>query len=139
MAAGRLGEEWVEPSGISDLMPRLTAVSLTELFDTVAAKLEELTARDADDPRAEHVVFLAAGLPLAPHEPAGPASEDSAPEGIISEDSALQDPAPEDPAPEDSVSEDPVSEDAVPGDPDPLDGVPDGRPREGIDPGDLKP
>jgi DNA-binding transcriptional ArsR family regulator len=154
MAAGRLGEEWVEPSGISDLMPRLTAESLTELFDTVAAKLEELTARDADDPRAEHVVFLAAGLPLAPHEPAGPAPEDSAPEGSIPEDSALhgpapegsgpegsalQDSAPEDPAPEDSVSEDPVSEDPVPGGPVPLDGVPDGRPREGIDPGDLKP
>ncbi|MEU0214230.1 winged helix-turn-helix domain-containing protein [Streptomyces sp. NPDC006265] len=125
MAAGRLGEEWVEPSGISDLMPRLTAESLTELFDTVAAKLEELTARDADDPRAEHVVFLAAGLPLAPHEPAVPASEGSAPE-----DSALQDPASEGPAPEGPVAEAPVTED-----PDPLDGPS----PEGIDPGDLNP
>ncbi|MGI5370701.1 helix-turn-helix domain-containing protein [Streptomyces iakyrus] len=68
LAAGRLGQEWVEPSGITDLMPRLTAASLTELFDTVAGKLEELTARDADDPHAEHVVFVAAGLPLAAHE-----------------------------------------------------------------------
>ncbi|MFJ4082308.1 helix-turn-helix domain-containing protein [Streptomyces iakyrus] len=68
LAAGRLGQEWVEPSGITDLMPRLTAASLTELFDTVTGKLEELTARDADDPRAQHVVFVAAGLPLAAHE-----------------------------------------------------------------------
>ncbi|MFE9029923.1 helix-turn-helix domain-containing protein [Streptomyces iakyrus] len=76
LAAGRLGQEWVEPSGITDLMPRLTAASLTELFDTVAGKLEELTARDADDPHAEHVVFVAAGLPLAAHEHA--AHEDAA-------------------------------------------------------------
>ncbi|MFI7014862.1 helix-turn-helix domain-containing protein [Streptomyces sp. NPDC050164] len=68
MAAGRFGQEWVEPSGISDLMPRLTAESLTELWDTVARKLEELTARDAQDPRAEHVMLLTAGLPLAPHD-----------------------------------------------------------------------
>ncbi|MFI6805968.1 ArsR/SmtB family transcription factor [Streptomyces luteogriseus] len=129
MAAGRLGEEWVEPSGISDLMPRLTAESLTELFDTVAAKLEELTARDADDPRAEHVVFLAAGLPLAPHEPAGPAP-----------DSALQGPEPADPASEDDPApEDSVLEDSAPGDPDPLDDVPGGRSREGIDPGHITP
>ncbi|GHD26408.1 transcriptional regulator [Streptomyces violarus] len=67
MAGGRLGQEWVEASGISDLMPRLTAGSLTELWEAIAGKLEELTARDADDPRAEHVVLLTAGLPLAPH------------------------------------------------------------------------
>ncbi|MFF8018186.1 helix-turn-helix domain-containing protein [Streptomyces sp. NPDC007929] len=90
MAAGRLGEEWVEPSGISDLMPRLTAASLTELFDTVAAKLEELTARDAEDPRAENVVFVAAGLPLAPHHPADSDSASS---------SDSDDPAPTAPAP----------------------------------------
>lgn len=65
MAAGRFGQEWVEPSGISDLMPRLTAESLAELWETIAGKLEELTARDADDPRAEHVMLLTAGLPLA--------------------------------------------------------------------------
>ncbi|KDN80311.1 ArsR family transcriptional regulator [Streptomyces olindensis] len=68
MAAGRLGQEWVEPSGISDLMPRLTAGSLTELWETIARKLEELTARDAEDPRAAQVVLLTAGLPLAPRE-----------------------------------------------------------------------
>ncbi len=68
MAAGRLGQEWVEPSGISDLMLRLTAGSLTELWATIAEKLEELTARDAGDPRAAHVVLLTAGLPLAPHD-----------------------------------------------------------------------
>ncbi|MBB4715951.1 DNA-binding transcriptional ArsR family regulator [Streptomyces luteogriseus] len=139
MAAGRLGEEWVEASGISDLMPRLTAESLSELFGTVAAKLEELTARDADDPRAERVVVLAAGLPLAPHEPAGPAPADSVPEASAPAGSALPDPAPEDPAPEDSVSEAPVQGAPCPADPDPLDGVPDGPPREGIDPADLNP
>lgn len=71
MAGGRLGQEWVEASGISDLMPRLTAGSLAELWKTIAGKLEELTARDADDPRAEHVVLLTAGLPLAPRDREG--------------------------------------------------------------------
>ncbi|MGW0822227.1 helix-turn-helix domain-containing protein [Streptomyces sp. NPDC002845] len=63
--AGRLGGEWLEPSGISDLMPRLTPESLTELWETFGRKLKELTARDAGDPRAAQVVLLTAGLPLA--------------------------------------------------------------------------
>ncbi|MFE3578407.1 ArsR/SmtB family transcription factor [Streptomyces vinaceus] len=67
IAAGRLCKEWVEPSGISDLMPRLTPESLTELWDVIGRTLGELTARDAEDPRAEQVVLLTAGLPLAPH------------------------------------------------------------------------
>ncbi|WP_406728089.1 winged helix-turn-helix domain-containing protein [Streptomyces sp. GD-15H] len=66
LAAGRLGQEWVEPSGIGDLMPRLTPESLAELWDVVDGKLAELTARDADDPRAARVVLVTAGLPLAP-------------------------------------------------------------------------
>ncbi|MFI1829567.1 ArsR/SmtB family transcription factor [Streptomyces sp. NPDC020412] len=69
MAEGRLDEAWVEPSGISDLMPRLTPESLTELWDVIDRTLNELTARDADDPRAAQVMFLAAGLPLAPRPP----------------------------------------------------------------------
>ncbi|MEU8432811.1 hypothetical protein AB0F18_07815 [Streptomyces sp. NPDC029216] len=69
IADGRLGPEWVEPSGISDLMPRLTPESLAELWEVVHRKLEELTARDAEDPRAAQVVLLTAGLPLAPREP----------------------------------------------------------------------
>jgi hypothetical protein len=81
MAAGRFGQEWVEPSGISDLMPRLTAESLTELGDTVARKLEELTARDAEDPRAEHVMLLAACLPLAPRDREDADREDTDREG----------------------------------------------------------
>ncbi|MEU8773345.1 helix-turn-helix domain-containing protein [Streptomyces sp. NPDC048606] len=68
-AAGRLDPSWREPAGISDLMPRLTPESLTELWDTIERKLEELTRRDEDDPRAARVVFVAAGLPLAPHDP----------------------------------------------------------------------
>ncbi|MEV7831547.1 helix-turn-helix domain-containing protein [Streptomyces subrutilus] len=71
LAAGRLGQEWLEPSGISDLVPRLTPESLTELWEAFGRKLTELTARDADDPRAAHVVLVTAGLPLAPrgHRP----------------------------------------------------------------------
>ncbi|CAM5677212.1 winged helix-turn-helix domain-containing protein [Streptomyces badius] len=64
--SGRLGEEWHEPSGVSDLMPRLTPESLAELWEVFRAKTAELTARDADDPRAEKVVLFTAGLPLAP-------------------------------------------------------------------------
>ncbi|MFH8471445.1 helix-turn-helix domain-containing protein [Streptomyces sp. NPDC018000] len=65
---GRLGQEWVEPSGIGDLMPRLTPESLTELWEVLDRKLEELTARDAGNPRAAQVVLLTAGLPLAPRD-----------------------------------------------------------------------
>ncbi|MCH0543077.1 helix-turn-helix transcriptional regulator [Streptomyces sp. MUM 203J] len=64
-AEGRLAPEWAQAAGISDLMPRLTPESLRELMETVARTVEELAARDAGDPRAEQVVFLAAGLPLA--------------------------------------------------------------------------
>lgn len=86
MADGRLGREWVEPSGISDMMPRLTPESLTELWEALDGKLKELTTRDAEDPRAARVVLLTAGLPLAPHDsgappesaaPATPGTEDA--------------------------------------------------------------
>jgi DNA-binding transcriptional ArsR family regulator len=69
IAGGRLGQEWVEPSGITDLMPRLTPESLAEFWEVLERKLEELTARDAANPRAAQVVLLAAGLPLAPRDP----------------------------------------------------------------------
>ena len=65
VAMGRLGQEWVEPSRISDRLPRLTPESLTELWEVLDRKLEELTTRDARDPRAAQIVFLTAGLPLA--------------------------------------------------------------------------
>ncbi|MEV5436283.1 helix-turn-helix domain-containing protein [Streptomyces sp. NPDC052682] len=65
LAAGRLGREWVEPSGISDHMARLTPESLAELWDAFAGKLADLTARDAGDRRAERVVLVWAGLPVA--------------------------------------------------------------------------
>ncbi|AWL89971.1 helix-turn-helix domain-containing protein [Streptomyces globisporus] len=73
--SGRLGEEWQEPSGLSDLMPRLTPESLAELWEVFRAKTAELTARDAEDPRAEQVVLFTAGLPLAQEDTA--AGEDS--------------------------------------------------------------
>ncbi|MDI3405593.1 helix-turn-helix domain-containing protein [Streptomyces cavernicola] len=78
IAEGRLGQEWVEPSGISDLMPRMTPESLTELWELLERKLEELTARDALDPRAAQVVLLTAGLPLAPRDRA--AEPDTSPD-----------------------------------------------------------
>jgi DNA-binding transcriptional ArsR family regulator len=78
LADGRLGQEWVEPSGISDLMPRLTPESLTELWEALHQKLRELTVRDAQDPRAAQVVLLTAGLPLAPRGP-GTGADTSSP------------------------------------------------------------
>ncbi|NRQ33736.1 helix-turn-helix transcriptional regulator [Nonomuraea sp. NN258] len=78
LAAGRLGEEWLEPSNISDLLLRLTPESLTELRQALDRKVAELTARDADDPRAAQVVFLTAGLPLAPYDPAAGPEDDPA-------------------------------------------------------------
>jgi DNA-binding transcriptional ArsR family regulator len=87
IADGRLDQGWVEPSGISDLMPRLTPESLAELWEVIDRKLEELTTRDEDDPRAAQVVLLTAGLPLAPREPdAEP--DDSAPAGTGAEDAS---------------------------------------------------
>ncbi|WP_203184420.1 helix-turn-helix domain-containing protein [Streptomyces pratensis] len=76
--AGRLGEEWHDPSGIDDLMPRLTPESLRELRDAMTAKLAELTAGDEQDPRARQVVLLTAGLPLAPGTPGVPGGQDAA-------------------------------------------------------------
>ncbi|MET8160607.1 helix-turn-helix domain-containing protein [Sphaerisporangium sp. NPDC005289] len=70
IAAGRLGQEWLEPSDMTDLLLRLTPESLTELRQVVDRKVAELTGRDADDPRAAQIVFLIAGLPLAPYDPA---------------------------------------------------------------------
>ncbi|WNF25572.1 helix-turn-helix domain-containing protein [Streptomyces sp. C11-1] len=72
LESGRLGQEWQEPSGVSDSMPRLTPESLAELWEVLQAKTDELTARDAGDPRAEQVVLFTAGLPLAPDPVAGP-------------------------------------------------------------------
>ncbi|MEO3753164.1 helix-turn-helix domain-containing protein [Streptomyces sp. B6B3] len=87
IAAGRLGQEWVEPSRIRDLVPRLTPESLTELWEVLDRKLEELAARDAGDPRAAQVVLVAAGLPLAPRDP-GAAPETSASTGGAAEDAS---------------------------------------------------
>ncbi|WP_431968227.1 ArsR/SmtB family transcription factor [Actinacidiphila sp. bgisy160] len=87
IADGRLGQEWVEPSGIDDLIPRLTPESLTELWEVFGRKLEELITRDAEDPRATQVVLLTAGLPLAPRNPATPADA-AAPSGTVTEDAS---------------------------------------------------
>lgn len=68
LAAGRLGPEWHEGAGVTDLMPRLTPESLTELWEAFGTKLTELSERDAADARARQVVVFAAGLPLAGQE-----------------------------------------------------------------------
>ncbi|QNE78819.1 helix-turn-helix domain-containing protein [Streptomyces finlayi] len=81
MEAGRLGAEWREPSTIGDLLPRLTPESLRELWTAIDTKLAELTARDTADPRAEHVVLLTAGLPLAGGGPMSGGAQHTAPEG----------------------------------------------------------
>ncbi|WP_445399227.1 ArsR/SmtB family transcription factor [Streptomyces sp. LE64] len=71
VGAGRLGEEWYEPSGISDLLHRLTPESVTELQQVYEQRLAELAARDATDPRARQVVLVTAALPLAPEPVSG--------------------------------------------------------------------
>ncbi|MFI1190599.1 helix-turn-helix domain-containing protein [Streptomyces californicus] len=76
--SGRLGPQWQEPSGIDDSLPRLTPESLAELWEVFRAKAAELAARDAEDPRAEQVVLVTAGLPLAPD----PSAERHAPASV---------------------------------------------------------
>ncbi|MFJ3329238.1 helix-turn-helix domain-containing protein [Streptomyces griseus] len=74
--SGRLSQEWQEPSGANDFMLRLTPESLAELWEVLQAKTDELTARDAENPRAEQVVLFTAGLPLAPDPVTGRDSAD---------------------------------------------------------------
>ncbi|MFJ8043444.1 ArsR/SmtB family transcription factor [Kitasatospora sp. NPDC096147] len=74
--AGPTQLEWVGAGGISDWLPRLTPESLAELWQTLSGKVDELTARDAEDPRARQVVVFHAALPMAQPAPAAsPASE----------------------------------------------------------------
>ncbi|MBM9620850.1 ArsR/SmtB family transcription factor [Streptomyces zhihengii] len=68
--AGRLGPEWTEPSGFTDLVLRLTPESLTELWDTFHRTALELAARDEGDARGAQVVLFAAGLPVSGEEEA---------------------------------------------------------------------
>ncbi|GGL16855.1 transcriptional regulator [Sphaerisporangium melleum] len=86
IAAGRLGQEWLEPANISDSLLRLTPESLAELRLVLDRNAAELTARDADDPRAAQVVFLVAGLPLAPRDPAP--DPDTSPSASADEDAS---------------------------------------------------
>jgi DNA-binding transcriptional ArsR family regulator len=61
----RLTPEWIEAAGIGDLPVRLTVGALAELWDRFYAHLDELRARDADDPTAAHVSIVVAGFPRA--------------------------------------------------------------------------
>ncbi|WP_338674244.1 helix-turn-helix domain-containing protein [Streptomyces sp. SCSIO 30461] len=75
-AAGRLGAEWAEPAGMTDLLYRLTPESLTELWESFERAVRALAERDEGDPRAEQVAVFWAGLPLAGQvsAPAGPSA-----------------------------------------------------------------
>ncbi|MFJ9140343.1 helix-turn-helix domain-containing protein [Streptomyces griseus] len=77
LESGRLSQEWQESSTLDDRITRLTPESLAELWEVLQAKTDELTARDAEDPRAEQVVLFTAGLPLAPDPVTGRDSADT--------------------------------------------------------------
>ncbi|QIB42293.1 ArsR/SmtB family transcription factor [Streptomyces aureoverticillatus] len=77
IADGRLGREWLDHAGITDLMPRLTSESLGELKQAYEDKLEELAARDAGDARAEQVMVFYGMLPVAGRADASAAADSS--------------------------------------------------------------
>jgi DNA-binding transcriptional ArsR family regulator len=60
---GEVDPAWAEASGIGDLVVRLNVASLTELWDRFYAHLDELVARDQDDPEARSVSIVVAGFP----------------------------------------------------------------------------
>lgn len=61
----RLDPAWVEAAGIGDLRVRLTPESVDDLWNSFYAHLDELRARDADDPAAGPVSIVVAGFPRA--------------------------------------------------------------------------
>ena len=61
----QLAPAWVEAAGIGDLQVRLTETSLSELWDRFYAHLDELRARDSEDPAAAVVSVVVAGFPRA--------------------------------------------------------------------------
>ncbi|MFJ4010054.1 winged helix-turn-helix domain-containing protein [Streptomyces sp. NPDC090026] len=73
-AAGRVGADWLEASGMTDLMLRMTPESLRELEEVFTRTAYALATRDADDPRAEQTAVFAAGfrMPDAPEDPGDP-------------------------------------------------------------------
>ncbi|MCQ6553925.1 helix-turn-helix domain-containing protein [Streptomyces sp. C10-9-1] len=73
-AAGRVGADWLEASGMTDLMLRMTPESLGELVEVFTRTAYALAARDADDPRAEQAAVFAAGfrMPAASGDPEAP-------------------------------------------------------------------
>ncbi|WP_424215240.1 helix-turn-helix domain-containing protein [Streptomyces sp. BI20] len=62
---GALDPAWAGAAGVGDWLVRLTPESLAELWEHLEAKVLELRARDAADPRARDVAVLMAGLPFA--------------------------------------------------------------------------
>lgn len=68
-AITELPAEWVEASGIGDMLVRLAPATLTELWDEFYRRLDELTTRDAENPLAIPVSVIAAGFPRLPQAP----------------------------------------------------------------------
>ncbi|MEU7826117.1 helix-turn-helix domain-containing protein [Catellatospora sp. NPDC049133] len=62
-ALSTLSDEWVEASGVGDLLPRLTPASLNTLWERFYAHVDELAAQDAGDPAARPVSIVVSGLP----------------------------------------------------------------------------
>lgn len=58
-----LSADWVEASGVGDLLVRLTPQSVDVLWDRFYAHVEELRTQDAQDPAARPVSIVVAGLP----------------------------------------------------------------------------
>ncbi|GAA1632941.1 hypothetical protein GCM10009679_42700 [Saccharothrix algeriensis] len=58
-----LPEEWVEASGVGDLLLRLTPESVSALWARFYAHADELAAQDAADPAARPVSIVVSGLP----------------------------------------------------------------------------
>ncbi|MDI1462115.1 helix-turn-helix domain-containing protein [Catellatospora sp. KI3] len=58
-----LPTEWIEASGIGDLVVRLTPTSLNDLWQRFYAHVDELVAQDAAAPDARTVSVIVSGLP----------------------------------------------------------------------------
>jgi len=58
-----LDATWIEAAGIGDLVVSMTPESVTELWNRFYEHLEELVARDANEPRATRVSVVVAAFP----------------------------------------------------------------------------
>ncbi|WP_144126353.1 winged helix-turn-helix domain-containing protein [Catellatospora sichuanensis] len=68
-ALSTLPSEWVDASGVGDLLARLTPASVNTLWERFYAHVDELVAQDAGDPAARPVSIVVAGLPRLGDKP----------------------------------------------------------------------